>query len=255
MNYDALVNMTATVGTMLLENGAEIYRVEESMNRIFNAYGLERGGDVFAIPSCIIVTVSDSEGHSYTKLKRVESKGTNLYKVERFNDLCRSICRDTPDFEKVFEDIKKINEEPQYNFLMQVLSRSLIASAFTLFFGGTVADAACALVCGAAIKLTSHNMERFQANNFFTNIVASAVASAFAILFVHIGWAANVDKMIIGTFMNLVPGVAITNLMRDMIAGDLMAGIAKLTESLLVATAIALGAGIALSISRMILGG
>lgn len=40
-----------------------------------------------------------------------------------------------------------------------------------------------------------------------------------------------------------------------MIAGDLMAGIAKLTESLLVATAIALGAGIALSISRMILGG
>lgn len=57
MNYDALVNMTATVGTMLLENGAEIYRVEESMNRIFNAYGLERGGDVFAIPSLSLIHI------------------------------------------------------------------------------------------------------------------------------------------------------------------------------------------------------
>ena len=254
MNYDALVSMTATVGTMLLENGAEIYRVEESMNRIFNAYGLERGGDVFAIPSCIIVTVSTPKDIRTPNL-RGSSQGNQPLQGRTFLTTCAGRSAGIPRLRKVFEDIKKINEEPQYNFLMQVLSRSLIASAFTLFFGGTVADAACALVCGAAIKLTSHNMERFQANNFFTNIVASAVASAFAILFVHIGWAANVDKMIIGTFMNLVPGVAITNLMRDMIAGDLMAGIAKLTESLLVATAIALGAGIALSISRMILGG
>ena len=99
---------------------------------------------------------------------------------------------------------------------MQVLSRSLIAfCVYVVLYGGTVADAACALVCGAAIKLTSHTIWRgSRPTTSSANIVASAVASAFAILFVHIGWAANVDKMIIGTFMNLVPGVAITNLMR-----------------------------------------
>jgi len=254
MNYDAFVNMVAAVGGSLLENGAEIYRVEESMQRIFDAYGITKY-NVFAIPSCIILTVSDDEGHSYTKLLRIEAKGTNLYMVERFNGLCRNICKDTPEFEKVHDDIKKINEEPQYNFFLQILSRALIASAFTLFFGGTISDAIFALGCGAAIKFTTHIMGKFRLNSFFTNIMASAAASAFAVFAVHIGWADNVDKMIIGTFMNLVPGVAITNLMRDMISGDLMAGVIKLTEALLVALAIALGAGMTLSVYHMVLGG
>jgi len=254
MNYDAFVNMVAAVGGSLLENGAEIYRVEESMQRIFDAYGITKY-NVFAIPSCIILTVSDDEGHSYTKLLRIEAKGTNLYMVERFNGLCRNICKDTPEFEKVHDDIKKINEEPQYNFFLQILSRALIASAFTLFFGGTISDAIFALGCGATIKFTTHIMGKFRLNSFFTNIMASAAASAFAVFAVHIGWADNVDKMIIGTFMNLVPGVAITNLMRDMISGDLMAGVIKLTEALLVALAIALGAGMTLSVYHMVLGG
>ncbi len=70
-------------------------------------------------------------------------------------------------------------------------------------------------------------------------------------LFVRIGLAHNSDKMIIGTLMNLVPGIAITNVMRDIIAGDLIAGLVKLTEALLVATAIALGAGMAITLSQI----
>ncbi|MBE6829957.1 MAG: threonine/serine exporter family protein, partial [Ruminococcaceae bacterium] len=45
-----------------------------------------------------------------------------------------------------------------------------------------------------------------------------------------------------------------TSFMRDLIAGDLMAGLIRFTESMLVATAIAIGAGIALTMTRMIWG-
>ena len=50
--------------------------------------------------------------------------------------------------------------------------------------------------------------------------------------------------------MNLVPGIAITNVMRDILGGDLIAGIIKLVESLMVAVGIALGAGLAISTLR-----
>ena len=63
--------------------------------------------------------------------------------------------------------------------------------------------------------------------------------------------ADHIDKMVIGAIMNLVPGVAITNSMRDIIAGDLLAGQAKLVEALFIATAIALGAGMVLSLHRL----
>ena len=254
MDYDKLLVMTTSMGSMLLENGAEIYRVEDSINLILKAYGVHQS-DVFAIPACIIVTITDSFGHSYTKLLRVVSKGTNLHKMAMFNNLCRTICNETPSFEKIYEDIEKINKERQYNFGLQILSRAIIAAAFTLFYGGTIVDAACALLCGASISITGHNMRRFDTNNFFTNIVSSAVASSIALLLFHVGIAVNADKMIIGSFMNLVPGVAITTLMRDMITGDLLAGIAKLTESILVGLAIAIGAAIAISLSRVLIGG
>ncbi|MPN46200.1 hypothetical protein SDC9_193783 [bioreactor metagenome] len=51
-----------------------------------------------------------------------------------------------------------------------------------------------------------------------------------------------------------MPGVALTNFMRDIIAGDLIAGLTKLVEALLTATGIALGTGVALSLGRALMG-
>ncbi len=251
VDYDALLNTATEIGYLLLENGAEIYRVEESMRRIFDAYGVvER--EVFAIPSCIIVTVCTEEGHSLTKIRRIYARGTNLTKVNRFNDLCRRICRTTPALSAVEAEIERINTTSSYRLIWQVLAWSLVAAAFTLFWGGGLADAACAVVCGAAMKLVCRFMEKFDANAFFMNIIGSCVAAAVACCAVYWNLAAGLDKIIIGTLMNLVPGIAITNVMRDIIGGDLIAGLTKLTESLLIATAIALGAGIALSVARML---
>lgn len=253
MNYDDLINTATDVGHMLLANGAEIYRVEESMQRIFRAYAVD-SGEIFAIPTCIYVTISTADGRPITKIKRCHARCTNLDKVERVNDLCRRICRDLPDFRVIREELRKIDARPTYTFLEQVLAFSLVAFAFTLFYGGTFLDALCAVVCGAVMKVVSFYMNRFHANSFFTNIMASGAAACVALFAVHYNFGLNSDKIIIGALMNLVPGIAITSFMRDLIAGDLIAGLIRFTESLLVATAIAIGAGTALTVTRAIWG-
>lgn len=253
MNYDELINTATDVGYMLLANGAEIYRVEESMQRIFRAYAVENG-EIFAIPTCIYVTISTGDDRPITKIKRCYSRVTNLDKVERANDLCRRICRDTPDFKTIRQELHSIDSRPNYSYFEQVLAFSFVAFAFTLFYGGNFADGVVAIFCGAAIKIVTQQMNRFHANTFFTNIIASAVSALIALTAAHYNIDLNADKIIIGALMNLVPGIAITSFMRDLMAGDLVAGLIRLTESLLVAAAIAIGSGVVLTATRLLWG-
>ena len=95
MDYDRLLNLTTDLGYQLMASGAEIYRVEESMHRVLNAYGLERP-EVFAIPNCIIVSVTTPQGHPITRMRRIPGHGTDIELLERCNDLCRRLCQEGP---------------------------------------------------------------------------------------------------------------------------------------------------------------
>lgn len=253
MKYSDLVNVAVEVGYLLVVNGGEIYRAEESMQRIFRAYGVENG-EVFVIPTLIEVTVCMPDGRPITKIKRVPVHAINLDRVEQVNALCRNICSQKPKFVEIQFALDRIKKRPTPTFPKQTLAYAVIAATFTLFFGGTLSDAAVALFCGAAIRLTSRFLERFRVNSFFVYIAASFIAAAVALTAANFNFSLSYDKIIIGALMNLVPGIAITNFMRDIIAGDMIAGILRLTESLLVATAIAIGAGMALTASRMLWG-
>lgn len=251
MDFNELLNVSTQLGQMLLESGAEIYRVEESIQRMALAYGAKEA-DVYAVPTSIIVTINTTDEFNITKTKRIYSRSTNLDKVERLNNLCRYICHERPDLKAVKQELKEISHRPKYSFPMQLFAYALTSSTFTLFYGGNIADAMCALFIGPLIKIISHQLDRFRTNPFFITILCSIVAASFATLAYHLNLADHIDKMIIGLVMNLVPGVAITNSVRDVIAGDFIAGQTKMTEALLTATSIALGTGIALSISNLL---
>jgi uncharacterized membrane protein YjjP (DUF1212 family) len=252
MNYDKLLNISSDIGYSLLESGAEIYRVEESMQRIFEAYGAS--GDIYAITNCIIATICTEDGRSITKTRRLFTHNTNFDKVMQLNELCRHICSDVPDFASIEKELERIRQRPVYGLPMQMTAYAAAAFVLTLFFGGTFADACCALVPGASIKLVIVKMSKFHTNSFFMYIVASCLAATLAIISVKLHLAMNSDKIIIGTFMNLVPGVAITYAIRDLISGDLVAGLAKFTEALFIGVALALGTGIAILATRMVWG-
>ena len=75
----------------------------------------------------------------------------------------------------------------------------------------------------------------------FSKFFASAIATLLAFLVVHIGWINSMDKVIIGNIMTLIPGIGLTNAIRDLFVGDSIAGILRLTDAMLTALAIAAG--------------
>ncbi|MEG2455551.1 MAG: threonine/serine exporter family protein [Oscillospiraceae bacterium] len=255
MDYDALLDLVTEAGFSLEQSGAEIYRVEESVSRLLVAYGITTG-EVFAIPNCLIVSLTTPSGHSLTRVRRIPPHGTDIFQIEAVNSLCRKLCRETPDYRSARQALEDVRtREPHHAPLTRMLGYFLGAGFFTLFWGGSWIDGLCGGLCGVAIGLCLTVFTRLGANLFFKTIACGAVSALLALVFSMSGLGQNVDKITIGALMVLVPGVALTNAIRDIMEGDMVSGISKLGEALLVATAIALGSGLALTVARWFGGG
>ena len=109
MDYDALLDLGTELGYKLVLSGAEIYRVEESVLRLLTAYGLQP--QVFALPSCLIVSVNTPSGHPITQMRRVPPHGTDIELLERCNELCRRLCREVPPLPEAAEQVRKLGQD------------------------------------------------------------------------------------------------------------------------------------------------
>lgn len=253
-NKIQILDAACKLGRNILENGGEVYRVEEAINYFLDAYDIH-GAQIFTLQSCIIVTLAETDdGKPVTQLERIKSTGYNLDKLAKFNDLCRRACKEKYTVEYINKEIDIIRSEKPYSFWVTLMAYGVSSALFCLFWQGDFHDACVSFICGLATKCVLTYISKMKINMFFTNMAASAVIAYIAILFVHLGFAHHYDKIIIGAIMMLVPGIALTNIMRDIIAGDIITGTSKLSEILLVGIAIAVGIAVAMA-SIIALGG
>ena len=254
MNQRELLNLVCEIGYLLLQSGAEIYRVEESIRRILAAYGAE-DENVIALHSCIIVTIPEKDGTPVTQSKRLYQRDLDFDLLIRLNHLCRQLCRETPAIPNALASLQKIrNKKKRIPLWQAVCSFSLVSFLFVFVYGGSPWEAFYAGISGILVKLFLHLLDLLGAGRFFTELSASASASILC-LFAPLLFPARPELMIVAISMNLAPGVAITNSAREIISGDLYAGLVRMAEAMLTGLALALGAGLVLSFARIFLGG
>ena len=251
-NTEQFLNFCCEMGRQLIQNGAEIYRVEDSINRLMRAYGYT-DTEVFAIPASVILNILD-EGHNYTKAIRIRSSFINLNKLEQLNALCRQVCRQTPPPDQAFAQLRSIAALSGYPQWSSYLAHGFVALFFTLFWGGNPLDAFFAFGCGVAVKAASGSLSRMNTNIFFTYVCASMAMVLPPLVLVHLGVPVHMDKIVIGAIMLLVPGIAITNVVRDVLAGDFLTALTKFAEVLIISMALALGIAIPVGVARLLLG-
>lgn len=243
MNYGVILDMAFELGYRLAMAGAETYRVEESISRVLNAYGIR--SEVFSIPNLLIVTIETDNHHPMTRTRRIGYHGNDLDSVERFNNLSRRICSEVPEPETATQWLQETSRSKiKYKLPIKLLGSLIGGAGYALFFGGGIGDSLCAGVCGLLVGLTSWYMDKHKVNQFFSTILSSFIMSFAALLFARIGLSPRPDSAIIGTLMILVPGLLFTNAMRDIIFGDTNSGINRIVQVLLIAAAIGLGTAI-----------
>jgi len=253
MDYNTLLDVAVELSYRLAMSGAETFRIEDSVNRIMQTYGIN--AEVFAIPNCLHVSIETPDGNPMTRMRRIGFHGNDLDAVEKYSNLSRRICTEKPDpalAEQWLQETSK--KQLKYPLPIYLIGNLMGALGFCILFGGTLIDCFCSGLCGIVIGLVILLMDHLKVNPFFKTIAAAFVMAFLAYLMAIFNIARNVDTVIIGALMILVPGLIFTNGMRDIIYGDTNSGINRIVQVFLIAAAIALGTGAAWRLTNSLWG-
>lgn len=243
-------------GELLMKNGAEVSRVQDTVTRIVKACGIQYV-ESFAVPTGIFISIDngDSDDDTYTFLKQIKSTTTNLNKIAKLNSFSREFVSTDMTIDEGMAILKAIEDEKPYPFPFRLIGAGVGAGAFSLLIGANILEALAAFVIGMISFCLAVLMNSYNANFFIKNVCCSALSGLLAMaLSVASPLAPLVTykPIVVGVLMLFVPGVAITNCIRDLLDGQLISGESRISEVILTAVSLAAGAGIVIKLWTML---
>ena len=220
----------------MLAGGSEMYRVEDTMRRIAVNAGIKEV-NVFAMPTGLFVSLDDGECSTVTELETVKKRAINLELVDQVNE-----------FSREFAD-KRIEENaPTFPLWLQVIGAGILSATLMVLFLGVYdwIDFPVAGLIGASGYLMDSWLKGHTKIRFLAEMIAAMGMGLLTIIINGIFLACNVNNILTGALMTLVPGLALTNALRDLFMGDWVSGIVRMCEAAM--TAIALGGGVGIVI-------
>lgn len=248
MKPPELMNIVLRAGEIMLTSGAEIYRVEETIVRISNCYNVSC--ESFVLPTGIFISIRDEAGSAHTAFKRIRIRKVDLNRIDRVNSLSRSLQDSQMDYESVSAKLAEIESSKQYIFPVRLLAAAASSFVFTILFQGNWFDGLAAFSIGMVSYLLREIIVRKGFFQFLELFIAGLTAGFLSIAAVHYFPFLNEYKIIIGSIILYLPGVSITNGIKDALYGDLVASLTRLGEGFLLVAVLASGVAIAFSIGR-----
>lgn len=256
MDTQLLMKTAMLAGRLMLCSGAETYRVEDTMHHILGTAENLESAEVLVIMTGISATLKVKDEPAVSLIKRVNSIGTNLSRVVNVNDISRRYCGGEISLESAYAELDSLQKKG-YRPSQYSLAIVGICVGFSLMFGGRLCEVISSFAVGGFLALCIAAGKDLDLHAFILDVFA-AVGVAFATTMMKLvfGRHMSMDVVMISCIMPLVPGVAITNAVRDTLQGDYLSGAARILEAFLKAAGIALGIGIGLALfSGFILNG
>lgn len=243
--FQQVMNICMTAGQLMIEGGSEMYRVEDTMMRIATNSGV-KDARVFATPTGVFISLDNG---NYSSLKQVRERNINLELVDRVNDLSRKFADQTISLDELDQRLEQVvKQTPTFPLWLQVVGAGILSATLMVMFIDEYdwIDFPIAGIIGAGGYLLFAFFKKSTKVKFLSEMLAAMMMGLLAIGFKQIIPQINIDHVLIGALMTLVPGLALTNALRDLFSGDLLSGIARAVEAIL--TAIALGGGVGIVI-------
>ena len=249
-----ILALAVETGDALLRNGAEVYRVEDTVMHILEAYEI-RDYDVYVLSNGIFASANEDRDDACSMVRHVPLGSTHLGRVAALNQLSREICAHTCPLAQAWQRLDECRNIPYNRPSVQIASCGVGCACFSYLFGGALIDAAFALLIGALLQLLLLLLSAHKTYKFLKNILGSAAVTTLALCLLMSGAPIQYDKIIIGDIMPLVPGIALTTSIRDFFNGDYLSGAIHMIDAVLTAFCIAVGVGFVIKIYRSLMGG
>lgn len=249
-----ILNLAISAGEVLLKNGGEIYRVQETVSRILEAYGIE-DYNVFVVTNGIFATVHEQEEDAGSMVRYVTIGDVDLQMIANINQLSREICAGEYTVEQASKRLEEYKSAKGSGKIANILACGMAGASFCYLFGGRVYDSIISFFMGMLLGIFLFTASKHHTSKFILNIIGSAIVTAGGLVLYAAGTGIWFDKVIIGGIIPLVPGVALTTAIRDLFGGDYLSGSIRLIDALLTAMCIAIGVGAAVKAFQFITGG
>lgn len=242
-----VLRLATFIGQLMLANGAETFRVEDTVKRICKSRGFSHI-NVFMAPNTIIV--SDDRFDGYTFMKVIENRCINLNVIDILNDFSRRFVSDTNmSIEKAIDELKNLEYKRAHSQRAVNIWTAIGSSSFAVLVGGdNVLTFMLTLITSVIAMITFEKVKKISNIPVFATLVASIIIGFCGIGLVEIGILDTPKMLIVGSIMPLLPGVPFIKAIRDLVSGELMSGVGRAIDAGIIATAIAVGVGMSMNV-------
>lgn len=244
---EQIVKLAGLAGEIMLKNGAETYRVEETMEHMAKSCGAVKV-ESFVIPTGVFLTVYDSSGRMLTSMWRVRARTINLDRVSKVNELSRRLVDQRITYNDAYNILQHIDRERTgFSLLPSMLASGAIGGTTAILQNAGIPEIIGAFGAALTVRYIAHVVSRRHGVQFTYEFLGGMTAALIGMLLAVLNSGISRDAIIIGGIMPLVPGVAITNAIRDVMVGDLLSGLSRGMEAALTAMAVTMGVVIGLA--------
>ncbi|GAA0710861.1 threonine/serine exporter family protein [Paraclostridium ghonii] len=233
-------------GELMLRNGAETYRVEDTILRICNSRGFKHV-NVFTSPTVIII--SDERFDGITFMKTIKNRGININKIDLLNTFSREFVSNKDlSINDALIKLKEIEKVKSYNQWVVYIGTGLASACFSVLLGCTLVDFLFTFITSIFAVILFDKIFSISSIPSFSTLAASIFIAVIGVSLSSLGLLSQPNTLIVGSIMPLLPGVSLIKGLRDLISGDLISGVARAFDAALTAAAIAVGVGFILDI-------
>lgn len=242
-------------GRLIMENGGEICRVEETVLRMGHAFGF-REVECFAVPSGLFVSYRKSDGTIETAVKRIRRKGIDLTRIDEVNAISRHLEQEKMSWQEVLSQLKAVERRPSRLSPLQMAGAAAMSTAgWSLMFGGGAWDTVTAFFVGLLIEWVTLLMDKFHMQTLVATLAGGFLAAFLPMAVNRLTGALVVEAAVAGALMPMLPGLAMTNAVQDTMRGDMVSGISSAVSAAMSAVLLAVGALAGTAFLRLLTGG
>lgn len=239
-----VLEIASYTGRIVLQNGGEVSRAEDVITRVGKHYGYDV--EAFVTLTCIFISAKGNDGKYYSQVTRIKSRDLNLHKVAEVNTLLRNISKYS--YDEFYRELKFVEERYCIEPFRYIIGCVMIGGSFCIMFNAGLIEVAIGSIGGFLVAFLVRFLNKYRVNGVIVNVLGAMFCSGVAYYATYLGYTRETSTVIISQLMIFVPGIAFVNTVRDLLAGDLLAGLSRFAEVVVVATSLAVGAGIAFKI-------
>ena len=238
------MNAASLAARMMLECSGEINRAEETAVRMCQAFGLDTA-EILCFPTGLTISAQLADGRCLSRVMRVEERSIRLEVLDQVNCVSRMASQGRITAEEALKALEELRAKPASHPLLMIGAFAMSAGFFAVMFGGGIKEFLISFLCGALVQFVTPWLRQKRAPLLLSSLAGGFIAAGSALLCVLV-IGGDQTPAISGAIMPLLPGLAMTNAIRDTMRGDLVGGMARSTEALLSAVLIAGGVALAL---------